>query len=71
MTPMPVGASAAIQYFVPETIVADGTVIEFHAPLTGLVIVPWVSNVPGESLALLAYKPTTIWVAAMLASKYK
>jgi hypothetical protein len=43
----PDGANTESQYFVPAVSATCATFTEFHDPATGLVIVPWASNVPG------------------------
>src|SRR5438874_7769162 len=53
IVPAPVGASTAIQYFVPAVMLVAEIVTEFHAPLTGALIVTCASKVPGFVPALV------------------
>lgn len=64
--PMPTGASTANQYLVPNVTLAAGTVMEFHALLTGLMRTPEVIRLPGVLLTLLLYSPSKTWLAVLL-----
>jgi hypothetical protein len=66
--PAPVGLRIASQYLVPDTTLVLGTTTEFHVPLTGEAIFPWVKRFWGLLLPESEYKPTKICVAALVLS---